>query len=485
MKKLINSFFESQANFFHKVILISGCVLLASCSDAFNQPSGLVEEALTNGDSQVSEGQDLTNFLNGNGVMMQAFYWDVEPRFDWWDLIADKTDEWASVGIDRIWLPPVSKGQSGGFSMGYDPSDYYDLGEYFQQGTTETRFGSREELDNLIAKAHENDIEVIADIVMGHNSGGGLEYNPYRDKDTFTLFNEMNGNASGMFNRNFEDYHPNSIHNNDEEALFFEEQDLCHLQDNVQNWLWKFDNSVAKYYKNTVGFDGWRFDYVKSFSPEYVDAWVDEVGGWSVGEFFDGNANLVRDWVAAAGVNAFDFPCLFQMRDAFQQNNLTILQNGDMLWKTNPADAVTFVANHDTDREPVIEEEYKLFAYSYILTHPGYPTIFYLDYENEEFKEKLNQLILINRTIASGELEVLFADEDEYIAARKGDGDNPGLVLYINTNGLELNRQVTTHWTENNLHDYTGSIASSVATDSSGAVTLKAPANGYAVWSIK
>ncbi|UII76746.1 DUF1939 domain-containing protein [Flagellimonas sp. HMM57] len=156
-----------------------------------------------------------------------------------------------------------------------------------------------------------------------------------------------------------------------------------------------------------------------------------------------------------------------------------------MLWKTNPEDAVTFVANHDTDREPVIEQEHKLFAYSYILTHPGYPTIFYLDYENEAFKEKLNQLILINRTIASGELEVLYADEDEYIAARKGEGENPGLVLYINTNGLELNRQVTTHWNEADLHDYTGGITSSISTDSSGDVTLKVPANGIAVWSIK
>ncbi|MGB5821981.1 MAG: alpha-amylase [Saonia sp.] len=466
------------------VILIFGILFSVSCSDAFDTPTGLIEP-VDSQEGEVSEGQDLTAFLNGNGVMMQAFYWDVEPRFDWWDLIADKTDDWAAVGIDRIWLPPVSKGQSGGFSMGYDPSDYYDLGEYFQHGTTETRFGSREELDNLITTAHANNIEVIADIVMGHNSGGGPEFNPYRSKETFTLFNEANGNASGMFNRSFEDYHPNSIHANDEEALFFEEQDLCHLQDNVQNWLWKFDNSVAKYYKNTVGFDGWRFDYVKSFNASYVTEWVNEVGGWSVGEFFDGNADLVRTWVADSGVNAFDFPCLFQMRDAFQGNDLGILQNGDMLWKTNPNEAVTFVANHDTDREPVIEQEYKLFAYAYILTHPGYPTIFYLDYENEEFKEKLNNLILINRTIASGDLEVLYSDNDEYIALRSGEGDNPGLAIYINRNGLELSRDVSTQWTAQDLHDYTGNITTSLSTDSNGSVSLRAPGNGYAIWSVK
>ena len=447
-----------------------------SCSD-----KGNTEDVQT---VPISVGKDLSVYLNDRGVLMQAFYWDIEPRFDWWDIIADKTDEWAEVGIDRIWLPPVSKGQSGGYSMGYDPSDYFDLGEYAQHGTTETRFGSRAELDNLISKAHGNNIEVIADIVMGHNSGGGLEYNPYRDKQTYTLFNQATGNASGIFNRGYEDYHPNSIHNMDEEALFFEEQDLCHLQPNVQNGFWKSENSVAKYYKNTVGFDGWRFDYVKSFNAQFIKAWDEEVGGWAVGEFYDGNADLVRQWMAASGINAFDFPCLFQMRDAFSQNDLSILETGDMLWKTNPNEAVTFVANHDTDREPVIEENDKLYAYAYILTHPGYPTIFYSDYENTRLKEKLKTLILINRTLAVGELTVLHSSNHEYIALRSGGGANPGLILYINRTGSEVTRTIISPWSSKSVHDYSGSIATGLTTDNTGTVELKAPARGYAIWSL-
>ena len=451
-------------------------VLIFSCSNNEKDQDREIEP--------VSVGKDLSVYLSDRGVLMQAFYWDVEPRFEWWNLIADKIDEWAVAGIDRIWLPPASKGQSGGFSMGYDPSDYYDLGEYFQHGTVETRFGSRAELDNLIARAHDNNIEVIADIVMGHNSGGGLQYNPYRDKDTYTLFNEATGNASGMFNRNYEDYHPNSIHTMDEGALFFEEQDLCHLQPNVQNGLWKNENSVAKYYKNTVGFDGWRFDYVKSFGPQFVKAWNNEIGGWSVGEFYDGNADLVRQWILGSETNAFDFPGLFQMKEAFLQNDLRILESGDMLWKTNPEEAVTFVTNHDTDREPVIEERDKLYAYAYILTHPGYPTIFYSDYENVEFKEKLNTLIHINRTIAVGNLRVLYASNDEYIALREGLGENLVLIIYMNRKGSEDARTVTTPWFNKSLHDYSGNIVAGLTTDSSGSVTLKAPSRGYAIWSL-
>ena len=121
---------------------------------------------------------DLTKIDNGNRVMMQAFYWDVTPLGEWWNTITPKLTEWKANGVDRIWLPPASKGASGGLSMGYDPSDYFDFGEYFQHGTVKTRFGSRAELENLISKAHESGLQVIADIVIGHNNGGGKEWNP-------------------------------------------------------------------------------------------------------------------------------------------------------------------------------------------------------------------------------------------------------------------------------------------------------------------
>jgi len=131
---------------------------------------------------------NLENYKNGTGVMMQTFYWDVEPRHEWWNIINGKVEGWANAGIDRLWLPVATKGQSGGYSMGYDPSDYFDFGEFNQHGTVATRFGTRDELVTLIANAHANDLEVIADIVINHNSGGGLEWNPYRNKNTYTQF---------------------------------------------------------------------------------------------------------------------------------------------------------------------------------------------------------------------------------------------------------------------------------------------------------
>src|SRR5437867_2449013 len=83
-------------------------------------------------------------------VMMQGFYWDVTPQGgtgagSYYALMQSKAAGLKNMaggyGINRIWFPPPSKGQSGGFSAGYDIYDYYDLGAFNQMGSTGTRFG--------------------------------------------------------------------------------------------------------------------------------------------------------------------------------------------------------------------------------------------------------------------------------------------------------------------------------------------------------
>ncbi len=460
------------------------CILLAISCSSTDDTSAIIEEEINTNPN----GIDLTSHLNGNGVLMQAFYWDVTPQGGWYDILSGKMEDWSANGVNRIWIAPASKGQSGGYSMGYDPSDYFDLGEYDQQGTIETRFGSKDELISLISTAHQNNIEVIADIVLNHNSGGGEQFNTFRNKNTFTLFNEENGNASGLFNRDFNNYHPNDIHNNDEEALFYEEQDVCHHQEHVQNWFWKNDNSVAKYYKNTIGFDGWRFDYVKGFGPWVVKAWNDEVGGFSVGEFWDGYGPNIADWVTASGSSAFDFACFYKMEEAFDRHKDLTYLDRDMLRKINPEKAVTFVANHDTEKDDNqdnrIDKINKMKAYAYILTHSGYPTIFYQDYESN-FKEELKNLILINRSIAFGAEEIIFISKDEYIMKRDGGNGNPGLILYLNLSNQIKEYSVTTNWKNKTLYDYSKHINSYPETDADGKTTIKAPGLSYSIWSIK
>lgn len=422
------------------------------------------------------EGASNAHFVAGpgGGVMMQAFYWDVPDGGIWWDSITLKTASWSSAGIQSIWLPPVSKAQNGPYSMGYDPTDYYDFGNFNQNGTIETRFGSKTELTALIDAAHNENMQVYADIVLNHNSGGQSEFNQYTNSYTWTDFS---GVASGMFPRTQHDFHPNSYRNSDE-GIFGGFPDLSHDVPYVQDWLWGRSDAVGKYYKNVMGFDGWRFDFVKGFSPSVVNSWNSAVGGFSVGELWDANVDYLNWWANAANSSVFDFAAYYKMDDAFDGNNLTKL-NDDMMWKRNPFKAVTFVANHDTD-----QIWNKMLAYAYILTHEGYPCIFYRDYEEWLNKERLNNLIWIHNNKATGNTSILYSDNDEYVARRNGYNGNPGLIVYINNADYWQERWVPTNWNNTQIKDFTGHSGWFPTTQGNGWVKIQVPPKSYIVWSV-
>lgn len=109
-----------------------------------------------------------------NDAMMQAFYWNVPVNESthngsWWDTLASKATLLKNAGITALWVPGPSKGNWGISDMGYGIYDHYDLGNYSQKGTTETRFGSRQELADMLTAMHQSPrINVYADVVLNH-----------------------------------------------------------------------------------------------------------------------------------------------------------------------------------------------------------------------------------------------------------------------------------------------------------------------------
>ncbi len=132
-----------------------------------------------------------------NDAMMQAFYWNVpvdeaNKNGTWWDNLTAKTSELKNAGITGIWIPAPSKGNWGIVDMGYGIYDHYDLGNYYQKGTTETRFGSRTELVNMINSMHSTAngkpyMAVYADAVLNHvySDDSNEEANPAVKKYVF------------------------------------------------------------------------------------------------------------------------------------------------------------------------------------------------------------------------------------------------------------------------------------------------------------
>ena len=75
-----------------------------------------------------------------------------------------------------------------------------------------------------------------------------------------------------------------------------------------------------------------------------------------------------------------------------------------------PSQAVTFVDNHDTIRDPnnAINND-KLLAYSFILTHEGYPSVFWMDWYN----------FGLAMTGTPNGIAALVAAHEKYAAARR------------------------------------------------------------------
>jgi glycosidase len=87
-----------------------------------------------------------------------------------WADLTTKMPEIAEAGYDSLWLPNPAKGNSGAFSYGYDQFDPFDLGSTNQQGTVATRWGTQDQLVQMVQTAHRFGIRVYFDNVTNHRS---------------------------------------------------------------------------------------------------------------------------------------------------------------------------------------------------------------------------------------------------------------------------------------------------------------------------
>lgn len=100
---------------------------------------------------------------------MQAFEWYVPADQKHWVRLHDAVAGLKSTGIDNIWIPPGCKASSSQ-GNGYDVYDLYDLGEFDQKAGKATKWGSKEELMQLVDKAQEVGMGIYWDAVLNHKA---------------------------------------------------------------------------------------------------------------------------------------------------------------------------------------------------------------------------------------------------------------------------------------------------------------------------
>jgi alpha-amylase len=443
------------------------------------------------------------------GVLLQAFYWncpsDENQQGTWWTFLQSKLPAIQAAGFTAMWLPPASKAANlfGAPSMGYDPYDYFDLGEYNQRGSIATWFGLKSDLVTLVTAAHAANLQVYADIVINHNNGADAqELNPISNQMGWTVFKPI----SGKFPRDWTCFHPSTFQVVDEYPPFGGMPQLCHQNPVVYSAVMDYAQRMIE----EIGYDGFRFDYVKGFGPWMIKAIAERrfnkpanalYKPFCVGEYWDGETSIDQ-WLDLANsfndnpVSAFDFPLRYHLKDLCDTfgYDLRGLLAPDSVLTTEPECAVTFVDNHDTTQNPgdaVIHD--KLLAYAFILTHQGYPCVFWPDYFNYGLSRSgtangLDALIAAHEHYAGGAASNLWADQNLYIMQRAGYQNQPGLILVLNNRGDIWNgATVQTQWQNRHLtpiawDGYDQSRPEDKYTGADGSIDLYAAPRGFVVY---
>ena len=375
------------------------------------------------------------------GVMLQGFYWD---SFDdsQWTVLEKKADDFAGC-FDLVWVPQSGKAAASK-SMGYDPL------YYFNQNSS---FGTEAELRSMIKTFKAKGIGTIADVVINHhgtNSGWfgfpaeAYKGVTYQHQSTDVCANDDNGKAAAEARGTGV-----QLSTNDDEGEGWDGmRDLDHKQANVQKIVKAYEN----YLLNDLGYAGFRYDMVKGFAGSHIGDYNTAANvKYSVGEYWDGNANTVKSWIDATGKKsaAFDFAFRYTVRDAVNADDWRKLAGASGLTVEDGKYrqyAVTFVENHDMQyrsasepQDPIRRDT--LATNAYLLAMPGTPCVFYAHYlaYPKEIKAMIAARKLAGVTNTSSYLPYR-SSKDYYANTVEGTNGKLLVVVGKGANGLSVPR---------------------------------------------
>lgn len=395
-----------------------------------------------------------------NPTMLQSFHWYTEGNSAHYNHIKDASDWLKELGISAVWFPPAYKSAGGGFSVGYDPYDLFDLGEFDQKGTISTKYGTKEQYVEVCKTLQEKGISVIADIVLNHKAGGdekerfhAVKVDPENRQhnlsepfeiESYTKFTfPGRGTTYSDFEWNFQCFSGVDYAEGQEEGIYqiihdhgdgWEEMtdgekgnydylmynDIEHRNPHVREEL----NYWGKWYHEQIFFDGVRLDAVKHQSPKFYREWLMLLRAntgknlFAVGEYWaPGRVDLLQKYIenTEGSMSLFDSSLQHNLHTASRQGADYDLRTifDETLTLADPLHSVTVVDNHDTQPlqqlEAPVEEWFKPIAYALILLREnGYPCVFAPDLFGAHYidkdKEGNDQEIFLNKVAKIEEL---------------------------------------------------------------------------------
>ena len=432
-----------------------------------------------------------------SGVMIQVFNWASAPRgeyaqgkpyndehpnlawYKWYNVINNNASA-IKNNFAYAWFPPPGKCSSDS-PEGYAPTQINDLNNYY---------GTKAQLETAINSLKP--CKAIADIVVNHR-GGTTSWGDFTNPD-WGVVKGVNYKAICSDDEGFEkepQFMGKSALNMrgkpDTGEKYDASRDLDHTNPAVQQGITTWMNAILR----QAGFYGWRYDFVKGFDGKYVGQYNrDTLAEFSVGEYWPTAGfsasnpgawgNAIKNWVekteeGGSRSRAFDFALKGIMNNVFGSGNSSspnaanipngnygLLADQASLMKSQPNDAVTFIDNHDTgstQKHWFLDPADVGTAYSFILTHPGFPCVAWQHYftaaesghagdlqyigdttvpgTSKTYRQHIDYLIDLRKTCGieyDSPLEVLKAEN--FVYAAKITGTKGELIVVIGADGV-------------------------------------------------
>lgn len=363
-----------------------------------------------------------------NTLMMQAFEWHVPDDQAHWRRLHNLLPSLKDIGVDNIWIPPGCKAMSPS-GNGYDIYDLYDLGEFDQKGSRATKWGTKEELLDLIWLAQDLGVGVYWDAVLNHKAAAdyperfsAVRVDPEERNIDISQPEEVEGWVGYNFPGRGETYSSMKYHwyhfsgidwddsrkksaiykivgpdkgwaqdvsdeNGNYDFLMFADLDYSNaeVRDDVLRW--------GEWIGTELPLSGMRLDAVKHYSAAFQRGFIDHIRStvgpewFIIGEYWKGEVDVLLKYLEEMRyrLSLFDAPLVYRF------SSISRTKRGDMrtvfdgtLVQSKPDHAVTFVTNHDTQPgqslEAPVASFFKPLAYALILLRSqGQPCIFYGD----------------------------------------------------------------------------------------------------------
>ena len=478
--------------------------------------------------------------MPSNNTMMQYFEWYLPSDSTLWNKLTKESKHLGNIGITHVWLPPAYKASGGINDVGYAVYDLYDLGEFDQKGAIRTKYGTKEEYLQAINELHENNIKVLADVVLNHKMGADetedvlavvddsqnrnislTEAKPIKVWTKYTF--PGRGDTYSNFKWNWTHFHGVDWDENTGTAAIYKFYGK-HWDEEVDKENGNYDylmgadvdlnnvdvvkelTSWGKWYLNTTRIDGFRLDAVKHIRWEFFPDWLEHLRNisekklFAVGEYWSTNIDTISNYIenTKRTMSLFDVPLHYNFYRASISNgeyNMSEIFK-DTITGTNPEMAVTFVDNHDTEPGQALEswvlDWFKPLAYALILLRKdGFPCVFYGDYygipekEVSAKSEMLNLFLKVRKYFAYGEQKDYFYDRNVIGFTRTGDYEHPdsGLAVVMSdgrSGCVQMN--VGKKLANTVFYDCTGNLQETVYVDNEGNGIFYCKEGSVSVW---